>query len=193
MKTTAAYQLLSDKELADLYRSSADQSCLATLFSRYRSLLFGVCYKYLEDAEASEDAINDIYIELVEKLLKHEVEYPKAWLHTLARNHCLMKLRKVNRLPTSELSEDFMQSAEVWHPVEEVVEKEKKLTALEDCIGKLKKEQQQAVQLFYIEQKCYNEIAEITGIDWNNIRSQIQNGRRNLKICMEHHEAQSAK
>ncbi len=189
VKVIQSYQHLTDQELADQYRITASQPLLATLFERYRDLVFGLCYKYLQDSDLAADACNDIYIELVTKLQKHEVEYPKSWLYSLARNHCLMKLRKKKQLLVAEFTENLMQSEEGWHPNTEMQEKEARLNALEDCISKLKEEQQQAVQLFYIQEKCYNEISEITGLEWNTIRSQIQNGRRNLKICMENHES----
>lgn len=190
MNSRDAYKSLSDKELVDLYKASANQDLLAILYSRFSDLLFGVSLKYLKNADAAADACNDIYMELVEKLLKHEVEHVKAWLHTVARNHCLMKLRSDKKMPIDEFPEHFVQSEDVWHP-DIVQEREQQLSALEKCIETLKDQQKQAVSLFYIEQKSYNEIADITGIPWNNIRSQIQNGRRNLKICMEDHERES--
>jgi DNA-directed RNA polymerase specialized sigma24 family protein len=58
-------------------------------------------------------------------------------------------------------------------------------------MGELAIEQRQAVALFYIEGKCYNEISAITGIEWNKVRSYIQNGRRNLKLCIEKQKAKS--
>lgn len=178
-----------DKWLADHYRQSGQQQALAELFGRYKGLLLGVCFKYLQDVEAAADALSDIYVELVDKMRRHEVDTPKAWLHTVARNHCLMKLRKQKGTGTEEIQDYHVQSEGGWHPVRnEAMEKEIRLQALENCIDQLKHEQQQAVRLFYLEQKCYNEIAETTGIAWNTIRSHIQNGRRNLKICMEQHE-----
>jgi RNA polymerase sigma-70 factor (ECF subfamily) len=185
-----SYKTLSDKELADLYRSSAQQELVAELYGRYSGLLFGVCMKYLEDADAAADACADIYIELVQKMLKHEVQHPKSWLHTLTRNHCLMKIRSDKKMPVDAISENFVQLEDNWHP-EIAKEKEKRLSAMELCIEELKDEQRQAVRLFYMEEKSYNEIAEITGISWNSIRSQIQNGRRNLKLCIEEHERAS--
>jgi RNA polymerase sigma-70 factor (ECF subfamily) len=187
MTVRAAYNTLSDKELADLYRTSGDQELLGILYARHSDLLFGVCMKYLKNADNAADACNDIYVELVTKMLKHDVLQVKPWLHTLARNHCLMRIRGEKKMPTSELPEQFVQSDESWHP-DIAEQREQKLTALESCIEGLKNEQKQAVSLFYLEQKSYNEIADITGIPWNNIRSQIQNGRRNLKICIEEHE-----
>lgn len=187
MEVAHNYQLLSDKELADLYRTSAQQDLLATLFNRYKDLIFGVCLKYLKDLDAATDACSDIYIEMVEKMLKHEVQNPKAWLYQVAKNHCLLRLRKNKKMPVDSLPDDFVQLDVNWHP-DLAMEKEKKLTSLEKCLETLKAEQKSSVSLFYLEEKSYQEIAAITGIGWNTVRSHIQNGRRNLKNCMEQHE-----
>lgn len=148
-------------------------------------LVFGVCLKYLKDTEKSKDAVMDIYEELNRKLKLHEVENFKGWLHVLARNHCLMQLRSPRNLKTTEFNTEIMQSDQITHLENEALEKEENFRKLEDCMEQLTSEQQQSIKLFFIEKKCYNEIAEITGYEWNKVRSYIQNGKRNLKICME--------
>jgi RNA polymerase sigma factor (sigma-70 family) len=158
---------------------------LSTLYQRYMDLVFGVCLKYLKDAEKSKDAVMDIYEELNTKLRVHEVDNFKGWVHVLARNYCLMKLRSPKNLKTTEFNPSFMQSQENVHLDSEYLEKEENFNKLEDCLGKLTTEQKQSVELFYLHKKCYNEIAQITGLEWNKVRSFIQNGRRNLKLCME--------
>jgi RNA polymerase sigma-70 factor (ECF subfamily) len=127
----------------------------------------------------------DIYEELNNKLKQHEVDNFKGWLHVLARNYCLMQLRSPRNMKTTEFKADFMQSAENTHLNGEVLEKESNFIKLEQCLDTLTAEQKHSVQLFYLENKCYNEIAEITGYEWNKVRSYIQNGRRNLKLCMD--------
>ena len=181
---SATYQQLPDDELVQQYKQQKDQQLLAVLYQRYSGLVFGVCLKYLKDAEAAADASLDIYEELVQKVVKYEIDNFKGWLHTLTRNHCLMKLRSGKGKQTVELPEAVMQSEETVH-LEEVMEKEANLTQLEACIDKLIAEQKQVVQLFYLQEKCYNDITTLTGLPWNTVRSHIQNGRRNLKICME--------
>lgn len=118
------------------------------------------------------------------KLKKHEVEYVKSWLYTLAKNHCLMQLRSPKNLKTNSFEPDGMQFAEYPH-LNGDNGLEENLDRLSACMDKLPDDQKSSVQLFYLQQKGYKEIAEITGMDWNRVRSQIQNGRRNLKICME--------
>jgi len=167
-----------------LYKQSSDLKVLGELYQRYMELVFGVCLKYFKDSETAKDAVMQIFEELVVKLKKHEVQHFKGWLYQLAKNHCLMQLRSRKNLKTVDLDPSLMQSEEPVH-LNGVLEKEEHLVKMEHCLGTLPEEQQQMIRLFYLEGKCYNEIVEITGTDWNRVRSHIQNGRRNLKLCME--------
>ena len=179
---------LTDKELVALYKQSADMALLGELYQRYMELVYGVCLKYFKEPEAAKDSVIQIFEELVVKLKKHEVENFKGWLHQVAKNHCLMQLRTPKNLKTVEFKADFVQNEENVH-LNGVLEKEENFQKLEFCLGTLTAEQQQAIRLFYLEGKCYNEIVEITGQEWNSVRSCIQNGRRNLKICMDKNES----
>ncbi|WP_462219703.1 RNA polymerase sigma factor [Ferruginibacter sp.] len=175
----------TDKELVAAFKESGDNDCLSKLYQRYMDLVFGVCLKYFKDAEKSKDAVMEIYLDLNTKLKNYEVDNFKGWLHVLARNYCLMQLRSPRNMKTTEFNADFMQSAENTHLNGEVLEKEENFVKLEQCLDTLQEEQKQSVRLFYLDNKCYNEIAAITGYDWNKVRSYIQNGRRNLKLCMD--------
>lgn len=173
-----------DKELIALYQQTQDLQLVSNLYQRYMQLAYGVCLKYFKDPEKSKDAVMSIFEELVQKLKTHEVNNFKSWLHTLTKNYCLMQLRTPRNLKTTEFNPDYMQSVETVH-LNGVFEKEDQLNLLEQCMDGLAADQKQTVDLFYIQKKCYNEIVEITGYDWNKVRSFIQNGRRNLKLCME--------
>jgi RNA polymerase sigma factor (sigma-70 family) len=174
-----------DKELLIAFKQSGNINLLSTLYQRYMDLVFGVCLKYFKDAERSKDAVMDIFDELNTKLRVHDVDNFKSWLHVLARNHCLMQLRSPRNIKTTEFNPVFMYSEQNTHLNGEALEKEENFKKLEQCMDSLPVEQKQAVQLFYLQSKCYNEIAAITGFDWNKVRSYIQNGKRNLKLCME--------
>ena len=176
--------VLSDEELLKKFKNNADQQTLANLYLRYSDLVYGVCIKYLKDAEAAKGAVMNIYEKLTIKLQTNEVENFKSWLYVLAKNHCLMKIRKEKRMVTVEFTSTVMQSEDFTH-LNSVLEKEKELKKLEFCIERLPGEQKTSIKLFYLEDKCYNEIVESTGLDWSKVRSLIQNGRRNLKNCME--------
>jgi RNA polymerase sigma-70 factor (ECF subfamily) len=175
---------LTDKELVALYKESGEMAILGELYQRYMDLVYGVCLKYFKEPETAKDSVIQVFEELVVKLKKHEVENFRGWLHQLAKNHCLMQLRTPKNLKTVEFKAELVQNEENVH-LNGVLEKEENFQKLEYCLGTLTKEQEEAIRLFYLDGKCYNEIVEMTGQDWNQVRSFIQNGRRNLKICME--------
>jgi RNA polymerase sigma factor (sigma-70 family) len=177
----------TDQELVTAYRNSKDLRILAQLYQRYLDLLFGVCFKYLEDRELAKDTVMEIFEELAGKLLRHEVGNFKGWLYTLAKNHCLMHLRSSNRVRIHPFDPELVQTTEELH-LNDKVEKEARLDRLSGCIDTLSPDQKTVVSLFYLENKCYKEIESITGQDWNKVRSLIQNGRRNLRLCMQRHE-----
>ena len=181
---------LPDKELVQLYKATSDLKVLGDLYQRYMELLYGVCLKYFKDPELAKDAVLSIFEELVTKLQKHEVENFKAWLYQLAKNHCLMQLRKDKRFTKAQIDPDIMQNEEIVHLNGEL-EKEENFKQLDFCLGQLNKEQRQVLQLFYLQNKCYKEIVEETGLEWNAVRSFIQNGKRNLKICLDQQKLQS--
>jgi RNA polymerase sigma factor (sigma-70 family) len=181
----------TDHELVVGYRETGDLKVLGELYQRYMELVYGVCLKYLKEPELAQDAVMQIFEELVSKLKKHEVENFRAWLHQVAKNHCLMQLRTPKNLKTVALSPLLMQNEEdvhlngVMYGGTSSDDKEQNFQKLESCIAALPEEQKTMIQLFYLDFKCYNEIVEITGKTWNQVRSSIQNGRRNLKMCME--------
>jgi RNA polymerase sigma-70 factor (ECF subfamily) len=180
----------TDQELVARFKQSADPKLVGELYQRYMDLVYGVCLKYLKQAENAQDSTIAIFEELVVKLQKHEVENFRAWLYTLAKNHCLMRLRSEKKSPVVNYDVTLVQSEENVHLNGEL-DKEENFRKLDYCMGQLQEEQRKMIGLFYLQGKCYNEIAELTGTDWNKVRSYIQNGRRNLKICMDSQKAKS--
>ena len=174
----------TDADLVKTYQQHANLDVLAELYQRYMELVYGVCLKYLPDGETARDAVMNIFEELVQKLQHHEVDNFRGWLYTVAKNHCLMQLRSRKNIKITELTTVVVQTEENLHLNGEL-EKEEHLQKMEHCLGTLPAEQKQCVELFYLQGKSYNEIVDVTGFDWKQVRSFIQNGRRNLKLCME--------
>lgn len=175
---------ITDEELLLEFKHNGNQEALARLYLRYTDLIYGTCLKYLKDPETAKDAVMNIYQELLKKLPLHQVDNFKSWLYVLAKNHCLMYLRNAKKMFTVELQAEIMQSEDFSH-LDNVLQREQDFKRLESCLEGLQEEQKRVIALFYLQNKCYNEIVEQTGLDWNKVRSMIQNGRRNLKICME--------
>lgn len=180
----------SDQELVQQYKTSGNMNVLGELYNRYMELVYGVCLKYMKEPEDAKDCVINIFEELVTKIKKYEINNFRGWLYQLSKNHCLMKMRSEKNNPVN-IDADVVHLSENIH-LDGVMEKESHLNVMEFCIEQLPAEQKKAIQLFYLEEKCYKEIAETTNADVNKIRSFIQNGRRNLKLCMEKQALQKA-
>ena len=184
IKNTAGDHRQEDAELIALYKSSGNLDALGTLYNKYMHLVFGVCLNYFKDEEQSKDAVMQIFEELVTKLKVYEVQNFKSWLHVLTRNHCLMALRKSAKHNNVSLDETFVENTEFVH-LDIDNTRETQLTTMEKCMETLPEEQRKSVDLFYLQEKCYKEVADLTGYDMLKVKSYIQNGKRNLKICIE--------
>jgi RNA polymerase sigma-70 factor (ECF subfamily) len=171
-----------DDKLLISYRQSGDLLVLGKLFEKQMPLVYGVCLKYLKDDEQAKDAVMGIFEELIVKVKQHDVKQFRSWLYVLSRNYCLMQLRSGKKMETVNL-DDFMEFTPVLHPDDN--SREEAMQALEKCMDKLPVMQKQSISLFYLNEKCYKEITELTGFSLNEVKSYIQNGKRNLKICLE--------
>jgi RNA polymerase sigma factor (sigma-70 family) len=175
---------LEDLELILLYKNSANKALVGELYKRYTSLVYGVCLKYLKDREEARDATMQLFEKLLNTLLTHDVTHFKGWLYTSSKNHCLMMLRSRKNKHLEQISELHVEIREDEHLYENT-DQETDLRKLEKCIQTLNGEQKECVQLFFLKEKSYQEIAENTGFQLSKVKSYIQNGKRNLKICME--------
>ncbi|KKO92544.1 MULTISPECIES: RNA polymerase sigma factor [Sphingobacterium] len=173
-----------DHELLLHYQESMELQVLGDLYQRHTEMVYYVCLRYLQDSELSKDAVMNIFEELIYKVNKQEIKDFPRWLYVLSKNHCLMYLRSQKNKSQISLDE-FVKFPGDAHQYEQYDEKEEQLTAMEGCLEKLPVKQQQSVRLFFLEEKCYKEISESTGYSLNEVKSYIQNGKRNLKNCME--------
>ena len=179
----------TDEELLAAYLANKDARYLGKLFDRYIPMVYGVCLKILKDANAAEDAVMGIYEHLTKKVdAAQEIEQFRPWLYVVARNYCLMEWRKKQR------NKEDLWSPEDMHRLdgsEEAFDFEiagANKSALNRCLEALPALQLKCVQLFYLEDKSYKEIAEMLSNELGTVRSYIQNGKRNLKLCLERNE-----
>lgn len=170
---------LDDEALVKAYQDGGDLQALADLYERYMDLVYGLCLRYLEDPEVARDAVMGVFEVIVRDLAKYPVQYFKSWLFRVTKNYCLMQLRSAGKGKIVEFGPEIVYSDEETHLNEEVY------GDLGKCMEALPEEQRRTINLFYSENKSYQEIGALTGQEWSKVRSQIQNGRRNLKICME--------
>jgi len=179
----------SDEALLETFKRSGDRDALGVLFERYSHLVFGVCLKYLKNEEDAKDATIQIYEKLIVDLRRFEVKKFSYWVHSVARNYCLMMLRsrKAMHYVDSETSpgiDSFVENDPPEH-LNEAVEKEMQLQLLEEAIGSLNEEQKICIEMFYLKKMCYQDVSEISGFTLKQVKSYIQNGKRNIKLYME--------
>ncbi len=176
-------ELLEDRDLLSKAINEDQPLAASELFARYLTLVYGVCLKYMGNKTDADDEVMHVYELFIKKIKVHDVENVKSWLYVLTKNHCLGVLRKKKR--NTEKFDQFviMYSEEKYHPLDSE-ELETDMLQLENCIKSLNELQGNCIKAFYYDKKSYEEIAEELGISWNKIRSNIQNGRRNLKKCL---------
>ncbi len=180
----------SDENLVINYQNTKNNLVVGELFKRHSLMCYAVCMKYLKNEDAAHDATMNIFEKLFTDLQKHQINNFKSWLHTVCKNHCLILLRKPNVLVSIDESEEenshlFMQLSNVLNHDDNKHEKEEKLQVLEQSIFELKNKQRECIELFFLKQKSYQEISTLTGYTENEVKSYIQNGKRNLKILLE--------
>lgn len=174
----------SDELLLSQYQESKDLDLLGDVYQRHTEMIYYVCFRYFKDSERSKDAVMQIFEELIHKIDRQEVKNFQKWIYVVAKNHCLMALR-ADKTRNIDFVENFVEFSVAPHPEEDYATKEDRLQAMERCIEKLPEKQKIAVQLFFLEEKCYKDITILTGYSIDGVKSYIQNGKRNLKQCIE--------
>jgi RNA polymerase sigma factor (sigma-70 family) len=176
--------LESDESLLTKHLSTDDLVALGELYTRHSEMVYYVCLRYFKEEEKSKDAVMQLFEQLIVKVKKQNIQDFPKWLYVVAKNFCLMELR-ANKNKFEVYTSEFVEFPHNLHPQENYTEKEERLSQLENCIEKLPEKQRVSIDLFFINQKCYKEVVEITGFSMNDVKSYIQNGKRNLKNCME--------
>lgn len=179
------YSHISDQDLLAKFNADHNNEWLGILLQRYTLLLLGVCMKYLKNEDDAKDSVQQIFLKVIQELQKYKVDYFKSWLYMVAKNHCLMKLRDRQSKIPAELTDRMMATPGEEMDWNTLVQTDLTLELMETSLKELNPEQLQCVTLFYLEKKSYQEITESTGFSMLQVKSFIQNGKRNLKILIE--------
>lgn len=179
------YQHITDQELLEQFYADHNNEWLGILLQRYTLLLLGVSMKYLKNEEEAKDSVQQIFLKVIQELQKYKVEYFKSWLYMVAKNHCLMKIRDRQGKMTAEINDRLATKPEEETDRQALIENDHTLELMEVALKELNPEQQQCVTLFYLQKKSYQEVSDETGYNMLQVKSYIQNGKRNLKILIE--------
>jgi RNA polymerase sigma factor (sigma-70 family) len=176
---------IGDQQLLEHFYSTHDNQWLGILLQRYTLLLFGVCMKYLKNEEEAKDSVQQVFLKAITELHKYRVEYFKSWLYMVAKNHCLMKLRDKQGRMSTEIKEQMAVTPAEDNNLQSHLDKDRQLQLMTESLQELNADQKLCVTLFYLEKKSYQEITEQTGFTLMQVKSYIQNGKRNLKILLD--------
>ncbi len=175
---------IDDNELLENFYRDHDNEWLGMLLPRYTLLLLGVCMKYLKNEHEAKDCVQQIFLKVINELHKYKVEHFKSWIYMIAKNHCLMQLRGKGKM-TTELKEQLTALPDVAVEKNLLIEKDTLLNKMSEAMLLLNPEQKECVSLFYLQKKTYAEISAITGFTMLQVKSYIQNGKRNLRLLIE--------
>jgi RNA polymerase sigma-70 factor (ECF subfamily) len=175
---------ITDEKLLEEYKKTGNTEYFGQLYHRYIPLIYGLCLKYLGDKEKSEDAVMQLFEDLLDKVVKYDIRIFRTWLHSVAKNHCLQILRQPEKEILLDFNTALMESDSILNLLDEGEENEK-WNVLQECMKRLPEVQQICISRFFLKQMSYVDIVDITGYQLKSVKSYIQNGKRNLKICME--------
>lgn len=185
MVNAERYQQLTDQQLLEHFYADHNNEWLGILLQRYTLLLLGLCMKYLKNEEQAKDSVQQIFLKVITELQKYKVEYFKSWVYMVAKNHCLMLLRDRQGKIPAELTDRLKIAAEEEQDKQTFLQNDHAMELMETSLKELNPEQQQCVTLFYLNKKSYQEISDATGFSMQQVKSYIQNGKRNLRILID--------
>lgn len=179
------YKSTTDQQLLDNFYADHNPEWLGILLPRYTLLLLGVCMKYLKHEDEARDCVQQIFLKVITELNKYRVDFFKSWIYMVAKNHCLMKIRGGHGKIPVELSERHMSTTDEQTDMEHLLQNDRAIELMAEALEALSAEQQQCVTLFYLQKRSYHEISEATGFTMMQVKSHIQNGKRNLRLMIE--------
>ena len=183
LKTKGKISDYSEENLLRAFVESGDSTFFGELYKRYIPLVYGLCLKYLNNKEAAQDAVMDIFEAMVERVAQYEINNFKTWLYSVAKNHCLQVLRKDKQLNYINIEEGVVENQAIF-TLTDIAQSQEETEALEYCLTTLPDEQRVSINYFFYEDKSYADIVDLTGFALTKVKSYIQNGKRNLKSCI---------
>ncbi len=168
----------TDFELLDRFRRHGDRAAFERIVARHRPWLHRVCARLLRSDEAARDATQDVFARVLNRLDTFRGDNFPGWLKAIAVNCCLNTIDRDKR----------------WAPLEAAGEApaadlgpELQLLRLEEgvrarhLIARLPERQKIVFCLKYIDDCSYQEIERLTGFSNKEVKSFLQNARRNFE------------
>lgn len=171
--------------LVKRFRGERDGAAFDALYRRNRRMVYGTCLRYLRDREAAEDACHDVFLQAYQQFDSLRGDVFSPWVRRIAINHCLNRQRHAatRRRIEPTLVRDFDQGrADASHAAAAARDD---LRIAAELVRGLSPKQRLVFLLRHVEQLAYDGIAEVTGLPFDEVRSALQNARRNFRLGWE--------
>lgn len=169
----------SEEELVTELRATRDGRLFDELYRRSRRKVFGVCFNILGEASAAEDACHDAYVRAWERIDSLRGSNFTAWVRRIAANRCYDELRRTR---PDELDGHHPEPV-ADDQIEGAVIARQELNRAIDVIASLDEHQRRVFLLRHLDSRSYDEISEATGYDAKQVKSYLQNARRNFHLA----------
>jgi RNA polymerase sigma factor (sigma-70 family) len=179
------YKHITDQELIEYFKKDADNKWLGILLERYTMLLLGVSMKYLKNEEEAKDVVQQVFLKALQEIPKYEISFFKSWIYMVAKNQCLMKIRSRKGKQAVEFADYHESITDNGKKIETLEMEDLTFDLMEESMNELNADQKTCIEYFYLQKKTYQETADLTGFTMMQVKSFIQNGKRNLRINIE--------
>jgi len=178
---------LSDAALIKVcqQRGTRDDRPFQELFRRYHSVVWRVCYSYMRNREDAEDLIQDVFFKVYRNLHQFEGRSSfKTWLYRVTINTCQNEIRRRGRRP-QEAETEMEAIAEVipsGQSVEKVYQAEQRRQLLAEALASLDPGISEILYMKDMEERPYNEIADLLDIGVSAAKMRVQRARLALQV-----------
>lgn len=180
---------MDEQSLIATFRQKQKMQALAELYGRYVHLVSTLAHSILKQQHLAEDAVNDVFEIIAQDLKTTQVNNFSSWLYSVTKFHCL-KLKKKQQ---KEFAQEDMSQQEATDDAISNLEMElklqKRIALMQSSLGEIKEHQKTCIELFYLKGMSYHDISDQTGFSVKEVKSYIQNGKRNLKNVMLDNES----
>lgn len=166
-----------DQQLDDLLYSigNGDQNALATLYHETSSSVYAFALSILKNAHNAEDVLQDCFISIHENASQYRSSgKPMAWIMTIAKNLCLMQLRRQGK--TEPLDETWDQPVS-WREDATVTDR----IVLRQCMQRLTDQERQIVVLHAVAGFKHREISQLLDMNLATVLSKYHRAIRKLR------------
>lgn len=170
--------LLSDNTIIEKIRKG-DNSCFSVLISRHKDYAFTLALRVLKSREDAEEVAHDAFLKAFKALDSFRMDSKfTTWFYKIVVNMAISRGRK-KKVTTEQIDVYNTGHYSTFDEVGSMQSVERKFF-LNKAIGLLNEEESLLITLYYMEELQMDEVAQITGIDKNNLKVKIFRARKKL-------------